>query len=81
MPSPPSKSLTTSNAPSPPPRRVPDPTLLRLAHAVVDLNPALAQRLCVAGLAAIEDANERASWATCLAEFLEDGPSCHGLSA
>jgi hypothetical protein len=61
--------------PAPPARQLPDPSLLRLAHAVADLNPALAHSLCMAGLAAMDDERERETWSVRLASFLEDGPS------
>ena len=65
---------TPPDHPARPALGMPDPSLLRLAHAVADLNPALAHSLCLAGLAAIDDPGERETWSVRLAPFLEDGP-------
>ena len=53
-------------------RSVREPSLLRLAHSIEVLNPALARALCLSGLAAIKDPAERAAWRARLAPWLED---------
>lgn len=54
------------------PKPMPDPSLLRLAHAVAELNPHLARSLCLAGLATIKDPRERERWDAQLASFLDE---------
>lgn len=53
-------------------RAVREPSLLRLAQSIEELNPALARALCLSGLAAIEDPAERAAWRARLAPWLDD---------
>jgi hypothetical protein len=55
---------------SPMARSVREPSLLRLAQSIDDLNPELA--LCLSGLAAMVDPEEREAWRARLAPWLDD---------
>ena len=53
-------------------RSLREPSLLRLAQAIQELNPELARALCWDGLPTLDDASERAAWRERLAFFLGD---------
>jgi hypothetical protein len=57
---------------SPMARSVREPSLLRLAQSIEDLNPELARALCLSGLAAMVDPEEREAWRARLAPWLDD---------
>jgi hypothetical protein len=53
-------------------RSVREPSLLRLAQSIEELNPELARALCLSGLAAMADPIEREAWRARLAPWLEN---------
>jgi hypothetical protein len=53
-------------------RSVREPSLLRLAQSIEELNPELARALCLSGLAAMEDPAEREAWRARLAPWLDN---------
>jgi hypothetical protein len=53
-------------------RSVREPSLLRLAQSIEELNPELARALCLSGLAAMTDPVEREAWRARLAPWLEN---------
>ena len=56
-------------------RSLREPSLLRLAQSIQELNPELARALCGDGLSTLNEASERAAWRDRLAFFLGDnGP-------
>lgn len=59
-------------------RTVRDPSLVRLAQSIEELNPELARALCRSGLEAISDPIERESWRARLAPWLEDRDGIDG---
>jgi hypothetical protein len=60
-------------------RSLREPSLLRLAQAIQELNPELARALCGDGLSTLNDASARAAWRERLASFLGDhGPKNDG---
>lgn len=73
LPSDPAPDGPASECPSPSllARSVREPSLLRLAQSIEELNPDLARALCLSGLAAMSDPVEREAWRTRLAPWLE----------
>jgi hypothetical protein len=65
-----SPAPVAGDAPSLLARSVREPSLLRLAQAIEELNPDLARALCRSGLASMDDPVERESWRARLAPFL-----------
>jgi hypothetical protein len=59
-------------------RSVREPSLLRLAQSIEELNPDLARALCLSGLAAMSDPVERDSWRARLAPWLEESDDADG---
>ena len=59
-------------------RSVREPSLLRLAQSIEELNPDLARALCLSGLAAMTDPAERESWRARLAPWLEEREDSDG---
>ena len=53
-------------------RSVREPSLLRLAQSIEELNPDLARALCLSGLAAMTDPAERERWRARLQPWLEE---------
>lgn len=50
-----------------------EPSLLRLAQSIEELNPEMARALCLSGLAAMTDPVEREAWRVRLAPWLDTG--------